>query len=286
MGDQSAAPAAGQIGCELSYRIDSTATLVLQVTAYRPGSPARLVARVGGDDLAVPEIDGSWAGGGRQHLLRAPAGDLVVAYHATTPPEPAAAATATADCPATGTAVSQLERIIFTRPSRYCPSDRMAGFAAARFADHRDDADSVRAICEYVHSRTSYTVGASGPGTDATETLLSGAGVCRDYAHLTVALCRAVDIPARVVAVYAPGLAPMDFHLVAEVAVGDRWYVWDATRLAPRPGMVRIATGRDAADVAFATTLDGTSELTGMSVFAVAPGDLPTDDHEALVALH
>ncbi|WBB99074.1 MULTISPECIES: transglutaminase family protein [unclassified Solwaraspora] len=162
----------------------------------------------------------------------------------------------------------------------------MTGFAAARFAGYPDSVDSLRAICDYVHSRTSYTAGASGPGTDAAETLLSGVGVCRDYAHLTVALCRAVDIPARVVAVYAPGLAPMDFHLVAEAAVGDRWYVWDATRLAPRPSMVRIATGRDAADVAFATALDGVSELTGMSVLAVAPGDLPVDEHEALVALH
>ncbi|MDG4770398.1 transglutaminase family protein [Solwaraspora sp. WMMD792] len=279
MGDQRTTPAAGEIGCRLSYRVEAAATLVLQVTAYRPAPPPRLVAGTAdGDDVAVTEIDGSWADGGRQHLVRAPVGDLTISYRATMPPRPAPAAA--------GSAVSQLERITYTRPSRYCPSDRMAGFATARFAGYRSDADGVRAICDYVHSRTSYTAGASGPGTDAAETLLSGAGVCRDYAHLTVALCRAVDIPARVVAVYAPGLAPMDFHLVAEAAVGDRWYVWDATRLAPRPSMVRIATGRDAADVAFATTLDGVSELTGMSVFAVAPGDLPVDDHEALVTLH
>jgi len=279
MGDQRTTPAAGEIGCRLSYRVEAAATLVLQVTAHRPAPPPRLVAGTAdGDDVAVTEIDGSWAAGGCQHLVRAPVGDLTISYRATMPPRPAPVAA--------GSAVSQLDRIIYTRPSRYCPSDRMTGFAAARFAGYRDAVDSVRAICDYVHSRTSYMAGASGPGTDAAETLLSGAGVCRDYAHLTVALCRAVDIPARVVAVYAPGLAPMDFHLVAEAAVGDRWYVWDATRLAPRPSMVRIATGRDAADVAFATTLDGVSELTGMSVFAVAPGDLPVDDHEALVTLH
>lgn len=271
IGDHRTTPATGEIGCRLSYHIEAPATLVLQVTAYRPAPPARLVASTAdGDDVAVTEIDGSWAAGGRQHLVSAPVGDLTVSYRVTTLPPPASDQAPAA----AGSAVSQLDRVIYTRPSRYCPSDRMTGFAAARFAGYPDSVDSLRAICDYVHSRTSYTAGAS------------GVGVCRDYAHLTVALCRAVDIPARVVAVYAPGLAPMDFHLVAEAAVGDRWYVWDATRLAPRPSMVRIATGRDAADVAFATALDGVSELTGMSVLAVAPGDLPVDEHEALVALH
>ena len=127
--------------------------------------------------------------------------------------------------------------------------------------------------------------GASGPTTDAADTLLAGAGVCRDFAHLVATLCRAVVVPARVAAVYAPGLDPMDFHLVVETAVDDAWWVWDATRLAPRQSLIRVATGRDAADVAFATILRGDVTPIGMEITAVADGDLPVDDHTSLVAL-
>ena len=121
--------------------------------------------------------------------------------------------------------------------------------------------------------------------TDAIDTLLTGAGVCRDYAHLTATLCRALDIPARVAAVYAPGLSPMDFHLVVETALDGKWYVWDVTRLAPRQSLIRIATGRDAADTALATTLSGGLTMPEMLITAVTPGDLPYDDHTALTQL-
>jgi transglutaminase-like putative cysteine protease len=109
--------------------------------------------------------------------------------------------------------------------------------------------------------------------------------VCRDYAHLTAMLCRALDIPARVAAVYAPGLFPMDFHLVVETAVDGRWRVWDATRLAPRPSLIRIATGRDAADTALATTLSGFLTVSELQITAVAAHDLVLDDHRSPVTL-
>ena len=109
--------------------------------------------------------------------------------------------------------------------------------------------------------------------------------MCRDFAHLTVALCRAVGVPARFVSVYAPGVSPMDFHAVAEVATEGRWEVVDATQLAPRPTLVRIATGRDAADTAFATTTDGSAELISYGVTAFTDGDLPADDHTRRVEL-
>jgi transglutaminase-like putative cysteine protease len=109
--------------------------------------------------------------------------------------------------------------------------------------------------------------------------------VCRDYAHLVATLCRALGIPARVAAVYAPGLFPMDFHLVVETALDGRWYVWDATRLAPRQTLIRIATGRDAADTALATTVSGMLTMPDIEIFAVAGGDLPFDNHTSLVSL-
>jgi transglutaminase-like putative cysteine protease len=142
----------------------------------------------------------------------------------------------------------------------------------------------VRAICDHVASYLAYEPGMSDSLTDAADTLLASRGAGRDFAHLVVACCRAVEVPARVAAVYAPGLSPMDFHLVVETALPG-WSVWDATRLAPRGTLVRIATGRDAADTEFATILSGRAELTDAKITAVAGDHLPTDDHRTLVPL-
>jgi transglutaminase-like putative cysteine protease len=119
----------------------------------------------------------------------------------------------------------------------------------------------------------------------AEHTLLTGVGTCRDFAHLGVALCRAVGIPARFSSVYAPGLHPMDFHAVFEVMEDGRWFAYDATDLAPRPAMVRIATGRDAADAAFVSVLAGIATLEHLEVTATVGDDLPVDDRERLVEL-
>lgn len=108
--------------------------------------------------------------------------------------------------------------------------------------------------------------------------------MCRDYAHLCVALLRGLGIPARLVAVYAPGLAPMDFHAVAEAWIGDAWRVVDATTLAPRSTLVRIATGRDAADTAFLTVVSGRADLVDVEVTAVADL-LPADDLDVPVSI-
>jgi transglutaminase-like putative cysteine protease len=136
-----------------------------------------------------------------------------------------------------------------------------------------------------VFERLAYAEGSSDHLDSAVDTLLTGAGVCRDYAHLTIALCRALGIPARLASVYAPGLMPMDFHAVTEVLVSGVWLALDSTRLAPRPELVRIATGRDAADTAFATVLEGRAELVGVEVFASSDRDLAFDDHISPVSL-
>jgi transglutaminase-like putative cysteine protease len=117
------------------------------------------------------------------------------------------------------------------------------------------------------------------------DTLLAGAGVCRDFAHLAVALLRAVNVPSRVVSVYAPGLYPMDFHAVAEAFVEGQWRVVDGTLLAPRQSLVRIATGRDAADIAFLDNHKGAIELSKLTVTAIVDGDLPRDSIDQLVSI-
>ena len=140
-------------------------------------------------------------------------------------------------------------------------------------------------VSSWVGTRLNYVPGSSDPIDGAADTLLAGAGVCRDYAHLVVALLRAVNVPARLVSVHAPGLYPMDFHAVAEAFVDGRWRVVDATLLAPRQTLVRITTGRDAADTAFLDNHKGAITLNNMEVTAVLDGNLPQDQVDELVSL-
>ena len=141
--------------------------------------------------------------------------------------------------------------------------------------------DLIAAVSEFVATSTTYTPGLS-QGTDsAVTTLMTGQGVCRDYAHVVIALLRAMDMPARYSACYAPGLQPMDFHAVAEAYLDGSWYVIDGTRLADRRSLVRIATGRDAADCAFLSYHGGHVGLSNMRVDAwVIPDDASHDDLE------
>ncbi len=177
------------------------------------------------------------------------------------------------------------ERLVYLRPSRYAESDRLAEVARRLFGGLAATDDIVAGVSSWVGTETGYEAGSSLPTHGALDTLLGGQGVCRDFAHLVVALLRARDVPARVAAVYAPGLSPMDFHAVAEALVDGTWRVVDATLLAPRTSLVRIATGRDAADTAFLTVIGGTVDLVAIDVGAVVDGDLPSDDPRELVSL-
>ncbi|HEY5355566.1 MAG TPA: transglutaminase family protein [Streptosporangiaceae bacterium] len=181
--------------------------------------------------------------------------------------------------------MTDADRFTFLRPSRYAESDRVIAIAQAEFVGITPGPELLAAVSSWVGTRLSYVPGSSGPTDGAVETLLRRQGVCRDYAHLVIALLRAMDIPARQAAVYAPGLQPMDFHAVAEALIGGAWRVVDATLLAPRSSLVRIATGRDAADTAFLSTYGGAAELLAIEVTAVTDGPLPADDVTALVTI-
>ncbi|WP_033296060.1 transglutaminase-like domain-containing protein [Amycolatopsis jejuensis] len=173
----------------------------------------------------------------------------------------------------------------YTRPSRYCPSDRMGGLLPSDLDGQASPRVKVQTIVDHVHRSLAYVVGSGAPTHDAIDTVLAGEGVCRDFAHVCIALCRIVDVPARYTSVYAPGLQPMDFHAVFEAGIDGRWYVFDATRLAPRQTMLRIATGRDAADTPFLATLGCELDFLGATVFATTDAPLPRDDGHAPVAL-
>lgn len=147
-----------------------------------------------------------------------------------------------------------LDVLPYLLPSRFCPSDRFQRFAQREFARAGDGVARVMSILDWVHDHIDYVAGTSNAETTAAETFMTRAGVCRDFTHLTISLCRALSIPARAVSAYAFALQPPDFHAVAEVYLEGAWWLVDATRLAPVEGMVRIAHGRDAADIAFLTT--------------------------------
>jgi transglutaminase-like putative cysteine protease len=145
------------------------------------------------------------------------------------------------------------EAMQFLLPSRYCPSDRLAQRAQQIVAEAAPGYAQVEAIRAWIHRNIEYRYGVSDAGTDACETLREGAGVCRDYSHVAIALCRSLAIPARMVVGYLYRLDPMDLHAWFEAFVGGRWYTFDATQREPRGGRVVLGYGRDAADVAFLT---------------------------------
>ena len=144
----------------------------------------------------------------------------------------------------------------FIWPSRYCEADRFVSFVCGHFPDLEGGA-LVQALVQWVNENLVYVSGSSDATTTAADTFVAQQGVCRDFAHLTAALIRSRDIPARLVSVYALGLEPPDFHAVVEVWLDGAWHLVDSTGLAPVETMVRIAVGRDATDIAFMTIFGG-----------------------------
>ena len=146
-------------------------------------------------------------------------------------------------------------------PSRYCQSDRLHRLAVKEFGHLRQGYARVQAIRDWVLNRISFLANSSTGNTTAVDTLVEEVGVCRDFAHLMIALCRAVNIPARFAATIDYGadpiLGPTDFHACVEVYLGDRWYLFDPSGVAIPMGFVRLGTGRDAADTAFSTIFGG-----------------------------
>jgi len=142
-------------------------------------------------------------------------------------------------------------------PSRYCQSDRLLDVARSEFGALEPGYERVEAIRRWVQTRTRFQIGSSNPGTSALETYQCGTGVCRDFAHLMISMCRALNIPARFATGIDygadPSLGPTDFHCYVEAYLGDRWYLFDPSGISPRMGLLRIATGRDASEAAFAT---------------------------------
>jgi transglutaminase-like putative cysteine protease len=155
------------------------------------------------------------------------------------------------------------DTLIYTLPSRYCVGDVLGNEAWSRFGGLLPGYRRVQSICSYVHGHLEFQYGSSTPDSSAADVNAAGRGVCRDFTHLAISFCRALNIPARYVFGYLPDLdvppdpAPMDFAAWMEVWLGDRWWTFDPRNNRRRKGRIVIGRGRDASDVAMATTFGG-----------------------------
>lgn len=169
-----------------------------------------------------------------------------------------------------GIATTAAESIPYLFPSRYCPSDQLRQEATDLFGHLSGQYETVCAIRDWIHQNVTYVSGSSDESSSALETFAQKQGVCRDFAHLAISFCRALNLPARYATCYSYQLQPQDFHACFEVFIGGWWLIFDATGLAPLNGLVRIATGRDAADTAVCTIF-GNPELVSSVVLCECP---------------
>ena len=173
------------------------------------------------------------------------------------------------------------ETLMYLAPSRYCESDRLGDFAWDAFGFYTPGWQQVQAICDYVHEQTTFDYKFGRPTKTAYDVHVEKSGVCRDYAHLAITLCRAMNIPARYVSGYISDIdasesGPTDFCAWFEVFLDGAWHAFDARHNTPRIGRIEMVRGRDAADVAMITSF-GTYALTHFRVWTIGLADGPSE---------
>jgi len=267
---------------ELRYEIaEQPADFVFNVHAARTPSQTIVLETLSVEPRVEPLMHTDPVLGNRYMRLRAGPGPIVVRYGATVDIDHHRTSPGLLDeCP-----IERMppEALAFIYPSRYCESDRLRRFAAREFGHLRPGYWRVMAILDWVRLRVVFMPGTSDSSSSAMDTLVEQAGVCRDFAHLMIAMCRAVNIPARFVTGIDYGAAVQlglpDFHAYVEVFLGARWYSFDPTGITAPMGLVRIGTGRDAADVSFATMFGTLKSFP--PVVAVSALDDPANGYHA-----
>jgi transglutaminase-like putative cysteine protease len=247
----------------LDYEVEAPAHLVFNIEAARNGAQA-----VASESLviepAVPREAFCDEGSGNRFVrFDAPPGPLKIHYRAQIQRDHVLLPAELAELP-----VNQVPNDIlhYLMPSRYCESDLMSRCAQQLFGDLPAGIGRVQAIADWIHDSIVYEPGISDSTTTAREVFVERAGVCRDFAHLGITFCRALNIPARLVVGYVWfDEPPQDFHAVFEAWLGGQWVLFDATRMAPVDRLVRVGTGRDAKDVAFCTFF-GPVRMTGKTL--------------------
>jgi transglutaminase-like putative cysteine protease len=243
------------IQATLSYRVQQETPFVFNVQAQAftgqtiKSESLRIEPELPIEDWTMPES------ANRYFRLIGPAGGFKITYNATVLlSHPIESPGEVFEVPPGELPLSVLTHLY---PSRYCQSDRLDRFAQRTFSKLPPGYQRVAAVCNWIHDNVDYVSGASDALTSAYDIIAQRAGVCRDFAHLGIAFCRALGVPARYVSAYAWRLEPPDFHGVFEAFLrgpsGFGWYMFDPTRMADPGGIVRIGIGRDAAEVAFCT---------------------------------
>lgn len=246
-----------EVAAELSYEVIDDTSFAFSVSAARTLEQTVLNELVEASPniefTATPYIDG-------KQLIRLDAapGTLRLGYRATVSIGDAAVGNVIGDeIPFSSIPPDVL---LYLNPSRYCESDKLGDFAWRHFGAVEPGYGRVKEISAWVGASILYSAGSTNASSSATDVLLERAGVCRDFAHVAIALCRALGVPARYVSGYALGLEPQDFHGFFEAFLGGRWHLFDPTGMTTPNTMVRIGFGRDAADAPFAA-LVGRAEL-------------------------
>ena len=249
-----------QLNIELNYEIDQFgADFVFNIHAAHTASQQISSENLFLSQAIDPQIYTDPVNGNRYMRLRAWPGPLKVQYSATV--DLTHHFSNPAQVPEVPVRNLPPEVMGYIYPSRYCQSDRLLKLANSTFGSQWQGYSRVEAIREWVQRHVTFTSNSSNTNTSAVDTLIERVGICRDFAHLMIALCRALNIPARFTTGTDYGadpiLGPPDFHAYVEAYLGDRWYIFDPSGTAMPMGLVRFGTGRDAADVAFATIFGG-----------------------------
>lgn len=241
-----------EVSCQIEYEIAFPSTLILNIYPQRNESQTVvdenliLTPEIKAEEFTIPGTDSRFlrlATGNMKHLSISYTGTVDCEYQFFKAKE------------IDGTPLSKMDHsaIPYLFPSRYCQSDRLSRLAWDYFGKIENTYEKVMAITDWINKNVEYVSGSTNSETSAYDTVTQRTGVCRDFAHLGIAFCRALNIPARYFSGYAYQLQPPDFHACFEVYIGGKWLIFDATHLAHLNGLVRIGTGRDAADAALAS---------------------------------
>lgn len=267
-----------QAGCQLNYEAIAPSPLILMLQP-RSDLGQQVVGSTYELTPQLPVVDYVDTYGNLCQRLVAPQGPLVI--RTTVRVETADTIDVQPGAPFTPIQDLPHEVLQFLLPSRYCQSDLLAEVATELVGDIESAYDQVEVIRSWIHTHVNYCYDTSDGSTSALDTLKTRTGVCRDFVHLGVALCRSLTIPARMVVGYLYQLEPMDLHAWFEAFVGGRWYIFDPTQPEPKGNRIAIAYGRDAADVALATQF-GPLNLTEMEVWVqAADSSNPSDSSDS-----
>jgi transglutaminase-like putative cysteine protease len=277
-------PLTVRVGCAFSYEAPAPVTLVLNLKPRRDPSQALHEEKlVLGANLPAEEFDD--VHGNIVYRLVLQPGLNEFRHDAIVAVSPFPDNHEFGPGPAMSPANFPTGMLRYMLPSRYCDSDKLLAFAWEKFGALPPGRAQVEAVCNWVHDNIEYRFGSGRPEVSAWDVLQCGFGVCRDFAHLTIALCRALNLPTRYVTGHLPDIgfvdpgSPMDFHAYCEVFLDGRWFTYDARFNVPRIGRVKVSCGLDGVDGAFATVY-GPAKLTFFEVWAyqVPPGEVSVGD--------